>query len=66
MVPQIKNMSKKKLAILTIIPAIILDQVMKISVKPHYTLGDGVPVFSWFQTHSTENNGMVRRHISII
>lgn len=51
-------MSKRKLAILTIISAIILDQVIKIYVKTHYTLGDGVTVFSWFQIHFTENNGM--------
>ncbi|MDX6745714.1 lipoprotein signal peptidase [Polaribacter sp. PL03] len=51
-------MSKKKLAILTIIIAILLDQIIKIYVKTHYALGDGVDVFSWFQIHFTENNGM--------
>jgi signal peptidase II len=51
-------MSKKKLAIATIIIAILVDQIIKIYVKTHYALGDGVIVFSWFQIHFTENNGM--------
>ena len=51
-------MSKKKLAVVTILIAIILDQVLKIYVKTHYALGDGVTFFSWFQIHFTENNGM--------
>jgi signal peptidase II len=51
-------MSKKKLAIATIIIAILVDQIIKIYVKTHYALGDGVSVFSWFQIHFTENNGM--------
>ena len=58
MFTNLKKMSKKKLAILTIVLAIILDQVIKVYVKTHYALGDGVEVFSWFQIHFTENNGM--------
>lgn len=53
-----KKMSKKTLAILTILIAIILDQVIKIYIKTHYALGDGFEVFSWFQIHFVENNGM--------
>lgn len=51
-------MSKKKLAILTIILAITLDQVIKIYVKTHFYLGEEVKVFDWFILHFTENNGM--------
>lgn len=51
-------MSKKNIAILTIIVAIILDQVIKIYVKTHFALGDGVEVFDWFKIHFVENNGM--------
>jgi signal peptidase II len=51
-------MSKKKLAILTILIAIILDQVLKIYVKTHFVLGEEVTVFDWFRIHFTENNGM--------
>lgn len=51
-------MSKKKLAIFTIIIAIILDQIIKIYVKTHFVLGEEVVVFDWFRIHFTENNGM--------
>ena len=51
-------MSKKTLAITTILIAIILDQVLKIYIKTHYAINDGFEVFSWFQIHFVENNGM--------
>lgn len=51
-------MSKKTLAILTILIAIILDQVIKIYVKTHFVLGEEVKFFDWFIIHFTENNGM--------
>ena len=51
-------MSKKNLAILTILIAIILDQVVKIYVKTHFILGEEVVVFDWFRIHFVENNGM--------
>ncbi|MFK8059248.1 MAG: lipoprotein signal peptidase [Polaribacter sp.] len=51
-------MSKSKLAILTILVAIILDQVIKIHIKTSYALGNGFEVFSWFKIHFVENNGM--------
>ena len=51
-------MSKKTLAILTILIAIILDQIIKIYVKTNFILGEEVVVFDWFRIHFTENNGM--------
>ena len=51
-------MSKKKLAIFTIIIAILLDQIIKIYVKTHFVLGEEVVFFDWFRIHFTENNGM--------
>ncbi|WP_405609842.1 lipoprotein signal peptidase [Polaribacter sp. Asnod1-A03] len=51
-------MSKKTLAILTILIAIILDQIIKIYVKTHFILGEEVVVFDWFKIHFVENNGM--------
>ncbi|PWG05708.1 lipoprotein signal peptidase [Polaribacter aquimarinus] len=51
-------MSKKNLAIFTILIAIILDQVIKIYVKTHFVLGEEVVIFDWFRIHFTENNGM--------
>jgi len=51
-------MSKKNLAIATILIAIILDQVIKVYIKTHFYLGEEVVVFDWFRIHFVENNGM--------
>lgn len=52
-------MSKKNIAILTVILAILIDQISKIYIKTHFQLGEEVVVFSdWFIIHFTENNGM--------
>lgn len=51
-------MSKKQIAILTVILAILIDQVVKIYVKTHFYLGEEVKVFEWFRIHFVENNGM--------
>ncbi|WP_439130782.1 lipoprotein signal peptidase [Polaribacter sp.] len=51
-------MSKKNIAILTILITIILDQIIKIYVKTHFVLGEEVKVFDWFRIHFVENNGM--------
>ncbi|PQJ77014.1 lipoprotein signal peptidase [Polaribacter glomeratus] len=51
-------MSKKNLAILTILCTIILDQVIKIYIKTNFVLGEEVVVFDWFKIHFVENNGM--------
>ncbi|CAM1365512.1 lipoprotein signal peptidase [Tenacibaculum xiamenense] len=52
-------MTKKNIAILTVIVAILIDQISKIYVKTHFTLGEEVVVFAdWFKIHFTENNGM--------
>ncbi len=52
-------MSKKNLAILTVVLAILIDQISKIYVKTHFILGEEVVVFpNWFIIHFTENNGM--------
>ncbi|WBX73938.1 lipoprotein signal peptidase [Tenacibaculum pacificus] len=52
-------MSKKNIAIFTVILAILIDQISKIYVKTHFQLGEEVVVFAdWFKIHFTENNGM--------
>jgi len=51
-------MSKRNLAIITILVAIILDQIIKIYIKTNFILGEEVTVFEWFKIHFTENNGM--------
>ncbi len=52
-------MSKKNIAILTVVLAILIDQISKIYVKTHFFLGEDYVVFAdWFKIHFTENNGM--------
>ena len=52
-------MSKKYIALITIVLAILIDQISKIYVKTHFVLGEEVVVFAdWFIIHFTENNGM--------
>lgn len=53
-------MSKKNLAILVVILAIVLDQVSKIYIKTNFPLGEVTRVFGWdwFRIHFVENNGM--------
>ena len=53
-----RKMSKKNLAILIILIALTVDQIVKIYVKTHFVLGEEVEVFSWFKIHFVENNGM--------
>jgi signal peptidase II len=54
----IKKMSKKTLAGITIGIAILVDQIIKVYVKTHFVLGEEVVVFDWFKIHFVENNGM--------
>lgn len=51
-------MSKKNLAILVVVLAILIDQISKIYIKTHFYLGEEVRVFDWFRIHFVENNGM--------
>ena len=51
-------MSKKAIAILTILLALVIDQASKIYVKTHFDYGESVQVFSWFKLQFIENNGM--------
>lgn len=50
-------MSLKK-AIAIIILVLLIDQVSKIYIKTSFILGDGFDVFSWFEIHFVENEGM--------
>jgi len=51
-------MSKRNIAILTILVALLIDQISKIYVKTHFEIQESVRVFDWFRIHFTENNGM--------
>lgn len=50
-------MSLKK-ATLLIILILLIDQISKIYIKTHFTLGESVRVFDWFQILFIENEGM--------
>jgi signal peptidase II len=41
-----------------ILLVLLVDQASKIYVKTHFSLGEYVEVFSWFQIRFVENNGM--------
>ncbi|MFY0602525.1 MAG: lipoprotein signal peptidase [Flavobacteriaceae bacterium] len=51
-------MSKKNIAILTIVLAVLIDQITKIYVKTHFQYNESVQVFDWFHIQFVENNGM--------
>lgn len=41
-----------------IVAVLIIDQVIKVEVKTNMTLGEHIPVTSWFNIAFVENNGM--------
>ena len=47
-----------KKPILIIILVLLVDQISKFYVKTHFSLGDGIRVFDWFQILFVENEGM--------
>ncbi len=53
-------MSKKTITILTVVLAILIDQISKIYIKTNFYLGEEIKVqgIDWFRIHFTENNGM--------
>ncbi len=50
-------MSLKK-AVLVILLILVIDQIVKIYVKTHFTYNEKVAIFSWFDLHFIENKGM--------
>ncbi len=52
-------MSKLQKSILIVVVVLLIDQVLKIWIKTHMTLGEEFNVIgSWFRIHFVENNGM--------
>ena len=47
-----------KKSVLIILLVLIVDQISKIYVKTHFSLGDGIKVYDWFQILFVENEGM--------
>jgi signal peptidase II len=55
----IPNQSTRLKVISLIVGVLILDQVIKILVKTHMSIGQTIPVFGkWFLIHFVENRGM--------
>lgn len=53
------QLSKGKKITIFIILILLIDQIVKIWIKTHMTLGESFPVFgNWFQIYFIENNGM--------
>ena len=52
-------MSKLQKSILIVVLILLVDQVLKIWIKTHMTMGEEFSVIgSWFRIHFVENNGM--------
>lgn len=53
------QLSKGKKITILIVAILLIDQIVKIWIKTHMTLGESIPVFgNWFQIYFIENNGM--------
>lgn len=52
-------MSIRIKVIALIVGVLVLDQIVKVLVKTHMSIGETIPVFGrWFQIHFVENKGM--------
>lgn len=49
---------KRKAALLTVLLILLIDQISKIWIKTHFTLGESISVTGWFKILFVENNGM--------
>ena len=47
-----------RLALIIILSVLVIDQIIKILVKTHMSLGESIDVTSWFKILFVENNGM--------
>lgn len=53
------HFSKGKKITLLVVLILMIDQIVKIWIKTHMTIGESIPVFgNWFQIYFIENNGM--------
>lgn len=53
-----KLLTNGRMAILIIIAILLIDQLIKLWVKTHMTLGQAITITSWLQIRFIENNGM--------
>ena len=53
------QLSKGKKITIFIVLILVIDQIVKIWIKTHMTIGESIPVLgNWFQIYFIENNGM--------
>lgn len=53
------QLSKGKKITILVVLILLLDQIVKIWIKTHMTIGESIPVFgNWFYIYFIENNGM--------
>lgn len=48
----------RRIAFLFVTVVLLADQLLKIYIKTHFTLGESIEVFSWFKISFIENEGM--------
>ncbi|WP_018108490.1 lipoprotein signal peptidase [Bacteroides propionicifaciens] len=53
-----KTSSKGKMALITILAVLIIDQVLKVWVKTNMYWHESIRITDWFHIYFTENNGM--------
>jgi len=47
---------KKAISLITVV--LLIDQISKIYIKTHFSIGQEIVIFDWFRIHFLENNGM--------
>ena len=56
---QLKAKNRSWIVLAIVLLALVIDQIIKISVKTNMSLGESIPVFGdWFKIQFIENNGM--------
>jgi len=52
------KLTKGQIVTIVILSILLIDQIVKIWVKTHMSLGQDIEIFSWFHIRFVENNGM--------
>ncbi len=58
MMPEKKLITQGRMACLIIFAVLVIDQIMKVTVKTNMYLGEAIQVTDWFYIDFIENNGM--------
>ena len=54
----LKNITSLRLVWFIVLAILIVDQIIKFEVKSTMSLGESIPITSWFKITFIENNGM--------